>query len=406
MGTASKILSLLIVALVLASLATLQPATVKAQQKTITVPDDYPTISTAIAVASSGDTVFVKNGIYRESITIDKSLSLIGEDRQNTIIIWQASIIHSYTPPPAIQVHANDVTISGFTIKDSYGGISISSQINSYSSAILNCKIIGNNFINSGGISANAGLSTFPHIAVTSNLIISQNNFSGSGISISQSTVTISENNIQDSSIGIIISGAENVTVVHNTIANNGDGLVLYSTGPYYISGNTITHNSRSGIEFNYYCNKCTIYSNYIEDNAVGIKLEKIDPKFVGSANFVINNNIVNNLLQVQTNTITDKIIWDYAGSGNYWSDYITKYPNASKVSGSGIGDTPYMVDSNNTDAYPLLAPITISTYTLDLQENTLVGAIFGVALIVVGLAVANITLIWRKRHFKKAADY
>jgi hypothetical protein len=50
------------------------------------------------------------------------------------------------------------------------------------------------------------------------------------------------------------------------------------------------------------------------------------------------------------------KNVWDNGSFGNYWNDYLTKYPNASEIGNSGIGDTPYVIDVNNIDHYPLLA--------------------------------------------------
>jgi hypothetical protein len=45
---------------------------------------------------------------------------------------------------------------------------------------------------------------------------------------------------------------------------------------------------------------------------------------------------------------------WDdgYPSCGNYWSDY-----NDTDLNGDGIGDTPYIIDTNNTDRYPLMSP-------------------------------------------------
>ena len=63
MGTASKSFVLFLIALFLTSLVMIQPATVKAQSKTIIVPDDYPTISSAaLDNATVGDTILVKSG--------------------------------------------------------------------------------------------------------------------------------------------------------------------------------------------------------------------------------------------------------------------------------------------------------------------------------------------------------
>lgn len=56
--------------------------------------------------------------------------------------------------------------------------------------------------------------------------------------------------------------------------------------------------------------------------------------------------------------------IWDNGSVGNYWSDYESKYPNASEVDSSGIGNTPYVIDQNNTDHYPLLQQAYSSNYT------------------------------------------
>jgi hypothetical protein len=45
---------------------------------------------------------------------------------------------------------------------------------------------------------------------------------------------------------------------------------------------------------------------------------------------------------------------------GNYWSDYLTKYPSATQVDSSGIWNTSYEIDANNTDYYPLMVPIVV----------------------------------------------
>jgi len=58
--------------------------------------------------------------------------------------------------------------------------------------------------------------------------------------------------------------------------------------------------------------------------------------------------------------------VWDdgYPSGGNYWDDYLTRYPDAKEIDGSGIGDTPYFIYQKNQDNYPLLPywfPPTIS---------------------------------------------
>jgi hypothetical protein len=60
---------------------------------TIVVPDDYLTIQDAINNAPEGAMVFVKKGTYsgpvNETIVINKTISLIGEDPQTTILNMQ-----------------------------------------------------------------------------------------------------------------------------------------------------------------------------------------------------------------------------------------------------------------------------------------------------------------------------
>jgi hypothetical protein len=46
--------------------------------------------------------------------------------------------------------------------------------------------------------------------------------------------------------------------------------------------------------------------------------------------------------------TISPAGYWDNGTAGNYWSDYLVKYPNASDVDILGIGDMPYLIESNS----------------------------------------------------------
>src|SRR4030067_2055690 len=90
------VISLLLVVLVVGL------PSVNASPKTIVVPDDYPTIESAITNANDGDTIFVKKGTYHKTLTIEKPLSLIGEDSQNTVIV---GIWYRYDKKPShIQV--------------------------------------------------------------------------------------------------------------------------------------------------------------------------------------------------------------------------------------------------------------------------------------------------------------
>jgi len=49
-------------------------------------PGNYTSIQDAINDASDGDTIFVFNGTYYENVIIDKSVKLVGENRNTTVI--------------------------------------------------------------------------------------------------------------------------------------------------------------------------------------------------------------------------------------------------------------------------------------------------------------------------------
>jgi pectin methylesterase-like acyl-CoA thioesterase len=96
--------------------------------ETIVVPDDYLTIQDAINNAPEGAIIFVKKGTYsgpvNETIVINKTISLVGEDPQSTILnlypAWickfDASNFPFYEYDWALNVQADDVELSNFTI--------------------------------------------------------------------------------------------------------------------------------------------------------------------------------------------------------------------------------------------------------------------------------------------------
>jgi OOP family OmpA-OmpF porin len=80
---------LLLVLVFLTASCIIMPLPVNAEPKTLVVPDDYSTISSAIGNATAGDTILVRERTYEgpinQTITIEKSLSIIGENTEKTI---------------------------------------------------------------------------------------------------------------------------------------------------------------------------------------------------------------------------------------------------------------------------------------------------------------------------------
>jgi len=198
---------------------------------------------------------------------------------------------------------------------------------------------------------------------------------------------TITENTITANVHGILSWNAEGTIVTGNNITDNQEnGIYFYDSNGTIISGNTITENKANGIiiqGYNY-SNNNTISDNHIENNKNGIVFEYacnntitgnsiksntqwgLILNYLGfynrhydfhpfSNNTFYHNNFVNNQQvlysvedQIDKNLTTDN--WDNGEEGNYWSNY-----NGTDNDGDGIGDTPYVIDENNQDNYPLV---------------------------------------------------
>ena len=338
-------------------ISTFNVGTVKAEPKSIFVPDDYSTIQEAVDNAPEGGTVFVRSGSYEERTTIDKPLSLIGENPENTIIEEPKNYSGA-----VIQVNSENVTITGFTIQNCEVGIG-ASWVDAQGPT--GCKIIGNRIVNS----------SFIGIAIAgSGHVISGNNITGNddAIRIGSDDSIIFGNIISGNDGGIKVGSVKNLTVYYNTISTNSDGLWVSGTGPFYVYGNNITKNT-AGLQL-VGCNNASVYENNIVNNDVGVVLGNYNyqfgpaPRAQGSSNFIYKNNFVNNQQQAVIDKTwnagpwdltvyypdaingTDVVSWYKDQIGNYWSDY-----KGADSNGDGIGDIPYIIDENNQDKYPLV---------------------------------------------------
>ena len=181
------------------------------------------------------------------------------------------------------------------------------------------------------------------------------------GIKMSRaSNFSIINNSISNVYIAITVDGSGN-TISGNNITNI-QHIAIRTGANGIIMGNTIT-NARgiSGVAIAISSNSSVI-SNLIKNNDCGIASHTLGgPLFPyatpPSGNIVYGNNFVNNSYNVVNSGSEGAYIgkiasWDNGSIGNYWSDY-----NGTDSDGDGVGDTPYVIDENNQDNYPLMAP-------------------------------------------------
>jgi parallel beta-helix repeat protein len=166
--------------------------------------------------ASSGDTIYIPSGTYYENIVIDKSISLIGENKNTTIIDGSNS-------GNVVNVTTDWVNISGFTIQNSGGWNYLDYD------AGINIKYSDYNSITGNNISNNwKGIRFFRSSGcnITNNIIL--NNLDD-GIDLYDSKFNILKGNtISNNGIGINVGESKFNNIKGNTISNNGEGISLY----------------------------------------------------------------------------------------------------------------------------------------------------------------------------------
>jgi len=339
---------------------------------------NYSKIQDAINDSSDGDTVFVYNDSspYYENIVIDKTINLIGENKETTIIDGN-KVNH------IVCISADYVRIRGFTLKNgnNYNGINIYSNYNSISGNIIG----SNNFDGTNLLNSNNN-------TITDN-IISLNYRNGICLVESNSN-TIKGNTIKYNRVdGIDMYSSDSNNILTNIIFKNGDGMDLLSSTNNFISSNifayndygiilvystyniisadTITENIEDGILL-WHSYRNTIIGNDIRYNYEnGIYLLNSSNNTIISNNITSNdkegvylhqnssnNNIYhNNFITIYINAYDEcNNNWDDGKYGNYWSDYKEKYPDAKKKLGKGIWDIPYEItEGDNKDMYPLI---------------------------------------------------
>jgi len=174
---------------------------------------NYTKIQDAIDNASEGDTIYVYSGWYNESIMINKSIIVCGEDRNTTFIGGENT-------SEIVRIDKTSAEFRRFTVES-----------------------LSNEFID--------------------------------GIYISDCwSVNVSENCIRSCEYGILITSSESCVISENTILGCSSGIVNVITGNVTLTGNRIAgKNEGSGIEFQATMFKNYVTRNSITNHSIGINL-------------------------------------------------------------------------------------------------------------------------------------
>jgi nitrous oxidase accessory protein len=363
---------------------------------TITVPDEYPTIAEAVDNAENGDTIFVRAGTYNESLTIDVSIRLVGDDPSTTIIngpaVYNSSGGTSSNYSAAIEVTANKVEISSVTVNN--GGnlgvlVDAGSEGAQISGNVLNCgkgvsiygtyAIVDANIISSSN-TAILCASTFSNLT-NNNILVS----SGYGIYLEGSQNVVTGNNITDPNkdgYGIFVANNSN-TIAKNAIFEKAQGISVSGGSNNIVTANSVANCSSSGLGVEAGTNN-TFTMNFVTDCSYGAATGT-----GASSNTFYFNDFLDNTQQVLVQSGVSSN-WDNGTNGNYWLDYLNRYPNAAKVDDTGVWNTSYVIDADNVDNYPLMAPFETTASSSAPFPALIVGVAVGafVVVIAVGLAV------------------
>lgn len=265
---------------------------------------NYTRIQEAVNRVSSGSTIFVRNGTYYENVVVNKTVTLIGENREGTIV-------DSLKVGNVIVVTADNVSISDFTVRNS--------GLDEYDSGI--------------------------RLEPSTRNMVSHNKVMGNTIGISlfsSSSNVVSDNDVLSNGLhAIYVYSSDTNTISNNNVSSKSYGISLYSSNNHMISNNTVHSGTYVGINLYSSVNNVFTSNTIMDSNFTGMVL-------YSSNNTFYHNNFINSTDQFFIQS--GQNFWDDGAEGNYWSDYVGQDSNRD-----GIGDVPYPVGDGDQDSHPLV---------------------------------------------------
>jgi parallel beta-helix repeat protein len=294
-------------------------------------PNNYTRIQDAINDSHDNDTVFVfdDSSPYYESLIINTSITLMGENRNTTIIDGTEA-----TADTMIEVNALRVTITEFCFQHCQSNITYATVLIENSNGERH-KITHNIFRDN---SQEALM-----IAATDSEI-SNNTFSNNSAAIILAfggNHTVKDNILINNEHSIVMHECQWNTIYGNKIINSHDPLFIFLSNFNTFSENILDQNTHGGVDSLLSC-KNTFYRNIFSNNQHGIMLS------ASQGNVITENNFINNS-DYQATSIVHPLVGiglsfyynrQYARNGsffallgknqweaNYWSDWDSSSP-------------------------------------------------------------------------------
>jgi len=371
----------------------------------IRVPEDYPTIQEAVNAAKPGDTVLVSSGTYYESIFIDKPISLIGEDKEKTIIKGDG-----FPPWEIVQISSTGVRVSGFTIGNPdvdeplRPGILLDNSTN----CIISENIVINCFF---GI----WLRSFSSNNTIENNILRMN-YVGIVLQDSFGNLIMNNTSISNERFGLSLMSSNDNILANNTLNfNREDGIALFNSNNNKLVNNTLILNGREGIKVeNSAHNK--IVNNVLSENVRGIEIAGGD----SIGNKIIQNNIQGNIkLGIDSHVNVDATL-------NWWGDPTGPYHPIENPHGLGdpvgfkpwdcliyfkpwsrtpIAETPVLlkITFSNLSINPrIITPGELISISADVRNTGEEKETYNVELLIRGEVIANTSVVLLPGELKR----
>jgi parallel beta-helix repeat protein len=261
-------------------------------------PNNYTSIQDAINDAVDGNTVFVydDSSPYYESVNIDKSINLIGEDKYTTIIDGEEKIAR------VVKLNADGITFSGFSVMHSRDWANDAGIYIYTSNNVVKDNIITDNSGGEGSIVVDGDYNEIINNIITNN---DRDYSNGIFVAYKDDYNIISGNTINNHNWGIWIAANQHNVVDGNHISNNSqEGIMIRGVENCEIHNNILENNDGAAISIESDSSNVYVYTNEIRDNGKGLLIK-------GSVSISVSGN------SFQTKGIQLK-----GGKINYWTSH------------------------------------------------------------------------------------